>query len=390
MSRERGRRAAAAFAVSSEMRGPVPGRIVSGMPSSVPAAAPPSLETSDVLLAAGVSKPVFSCPWPETRRLARELWADLPNGLEARLYDEPYLGGQDTLHLEFLDAWLDWREPVVGLDLAALPWRYATMGSTEAIRESLALHAMAGTRTERRPTIHVFAGEYEGYAAEGEGYGIHVVRHDRRAYEESLLAHAAPGDRLYVSHPSAIDGSVWAGFPGLVEFVEARLPGVRLMVDLTYVGTVGTSYSVELRSPVVHTVFFSLSKVFGVYYHRVGGALSREPLTGLYGNRWFKNTFSLEFGRRLLRSLDAYTLPRRYAALQARAVAAVAARLGAPCVASDVVLLAHHAWEAGLPPEVAPLRRGDAVRYCLTPALDRLLHDPRGDARAPAHGAPLP
>jgi hypothetical protein len=146
------------------------------------------------------------------------------------------------------------------------------------------------------------------------------------------------------------------------------------MVDLTYVGTVGAPYAVDVRSPVVHTVFFSLSKVFGVYYHRVGGALSRAPLTGLYGNRWFKNTFSLELGRRLLESFPVQAIPRRYAAQQAKAVESVAAKLGVPAVASDVVLLAHHDWREGLPAAVSPLRRGASVRYCLTPALDRLLH----------------
>ena len=334
----------------------------------------PPLETSDALLGAGVSKPVFDCQWPETRRLARQLWAALPEGLASRLYDEPYRGGQDALQEAFLDAWLAWREPVVALDVAALPWRYATMGSTEGIRESLALHAMNGFRAGRAPAIHVFEGEYEGYAAEAEGYGVRVVRHDRRAYEESLPAHAAPGDRLYLSQPSAIDGNVWAGFPRLVAFVEERLPALALMVDLTYVGTVGAPYAVDVRSPVVHTIFFSLSKVFGVYYHRVGGALSRVPLTGLYGNRWFKNTFSLELGRRLLESFPVQAIPRRYGAQQAKAVESVAAKLGVPAVASDVVLLAHHDWREGLPDAVAPLRRGASVRYCLTPALDRLLH----------------
>ena len=363
-----------------------------GSSSSPPSPAAPRqpLETSDVLLAAGVSKPVFDCQWPETRRLVRKLWAALPEGLSDRLYDEPYRGGQDAMQNDFVDAWLAWRAPVVAVDAEAFPWRYATMGSTEGIRESLALHAMHGFRAGgRQPTIHVFEGEYEGYAAEAEGYGVRVVRHDRRAYEESLPAHAAPGDRLYLSQPSAIDGNVWAGFPRLVAFVEERLPALELMVDLTYVGTVGAPYAVDVRSPAVHTIFFSLSKVFGVYYHRVGGALSRAPLTGLYGNRWFKNTFSLELGRRLLESFPVQAIPRRYAAQQAKAVESVAAKLGVPAVASDVVLLAHHEWREGLPDAVAPLRRGPSVRYCLTPALDRLLHASDDAAHHAPHHAPL-
>ena len=59
-------------------------------------------------------------------------------------------------------------------------------------------------------------------------------------------------------------------------------------------------------------------------------------------------------------------------------MSAVRAALAVPAEPSDVVLLAHHGWRDGLPDAVAPLRRGDAVRYCLTPSLDRLLAE-RGD-----------
>lgn len=41
----------------------------------------PPLETTDALLAAGVSRPVFDCRWPETRLVAERLWAALPRGL---------------------------------------------------------------------------------------------------------------------------------------------------------------------------------------------------------------------------------------------------------------------------------------------------------------------
>jgi histidinol-phosphate/aromatic aminotransferase/cobyric acid decarboxylase-like protein len=303
------------------------------------------------------------------------LWAFRPH----ELYDQPYLGAQDDLHETTTLQWRAWVAPVLEIP-DAFGFRYATQGSTEAIRESLALHAISARAAGRQPVIHVFHGEYEGYAAEMESYGGRVVRHDRDEYEDSFAREASAGDRVYLSQPSAIDGNVWTEFPALVAFIEERLPALELMVDLTYVGTVGAPYRIDVRSPVVHTVFFSLSKVFGVYYHRIGGALSREPLTGLYGNRWFKNTFSLELGRRLLESLEVRAVPKRYASLQAEAVASVAARLGVPLVASDVVLLAHHPWTEGLPDVVAPLRRGSSVRYCLTPALDHLLGTSRDDA----------
>ena len=336
----------------------------------------PALETADALLAAGVSRPVFDCRWPETRQIAERLWAALLQGLDRRLYGEPYLGGQDLLHETFLDAWLAWRRGVVAFDAADFPHRYATAGSSEAIRECLAHFAVRRWRDGRAPVLHVLDGEYEGYAAVAEGYGVRVERHDRGRWRETFRRGAGRvggGDLVMLSQPSAIDGNVWADFPAFLAQLEAELPATRVAVDLTYVGTVARPYEIAVGSPLVDTLFFSLSKVFGVYYHRVGGALSRRPMPGIVGTRWFKNSFSLELGRELLAGLPPRAIPGRYAARQSEAAAAVRTALGVPAEPSDVVLLAHHAWRDGLPGVVAPLRRGGAVRYCLTPSLDRLL-----------------
>ena len=220
------------------------------------------METSDVLLAAGVSKPVFSCQWPETRHVAERLWRALPEGLAARLYDAAYLGGQDDAHERFLEQWLRWRREVVSLDDAALPHRYATAGSSEAIRERLAQHAVEHWARSRQPVLHVFDGDYEGYAAVAEGYGTRVERHDRARWRESLgrgSTRVAAGDLLMLSQPSAVDGNLWPEYPELLSHLEAEQPELRVAVDLTYVGSVARSYEVAVTSPVVDTVFFSLS-----------------------------------------------------------------------------------------------------------------------------------
>jgi hypothetical protein len=177
---------------------------------------------------------------------------------------------------------------------------------------------------------------------------------------------------------------LWADFGDFLAQLEAELPDARVAVDLTYVGTVARPYELAVGSPLVDTLFFSLSKVFGVYYHRVGGVLSRRPMPGIVGTRWFKNSFSLELGSELLAGLPPRAIPGRYAARQREATDAVRAALGVPLVPSDVVLLAHHAWRDALPAAVAPLRRGAAVRYCLTPSLDRLLAE-HGNAPALPH-----
>ena len=337
------------------------------------------LETSHALLTAGVSKPVFDCRWPETRAIAARLWNALPGTLAEDLYGAPYLGGQDRLHERFLERWLEWRRELVTFDANALPHRYATAGSSEAIRECIAQHAIERRAAGREPVIHTFDGEYEGYAAYADAYRVRLVRHDRRDWRESLgrlSADAVRGDLMLLSEPSAIDGNLWPEFPAFIAQLEHALPTVRVAVDLTYVGTVARSYTIDVSSRLIDTVFFSLSKVYGVYYHRVGGVLSRAVMPGLVGNRWFKNTFSLELGHELLAAHPARAIPTAYAATQARAAADAGAALGIVLTPSDAVLIAHCTWSDGLPVAVHALRRGQVIRCCLTPSLDRLLFAP--------------
>jgi histidinol-phosphate/aromatic aminotransferase/cobyric acid decarboxylase-like protein len=330
-----------------------------------------ALETPAPLLALGVSKPVFDCRWPLTRERTEALWASRPHAL----YDAPYLGAQDDLHETTTLQWRAWVAPVVAIP-DALGFHYATQGSTEAIRESLALHAIASRAAGRQPVIHVFHGEYEGYAAEMEGYGGRVVRHDRDDYEESLAREASAGDRIYLCQPAAIDGNVWAGYDAFVAFCEARLPEVRVVVDLTYVGAVAREYRVVVDSPVIDVVVASLSKVMGIYYHRVGFAFSRLPLAGLYGNRWFKNTFSLALASDLMtRTGHPYALPRRHQPVQEEVVRELARRTGLPVDASDAVMLATSpATGPAVTDALRTLARGapgrERLRLCLTPALD--------------------
>lgn len=236
-----------------------------------------ALDAPDALLALGVSNPVFDCKWPESRAIVEALWAAKPH----HLTDTPYRGSQDGMETVFLDTWRRWASPIVTAQWDEFPWSYATMGSTEAIRDSLALHMIRSLQSTpaRQPTIHTLDGEYEGYAAEFEGYGGTVIRHDRRDFARSFLASARAGDRVYLSQPSAIDGNVWDGFDAAIAAI-AGCPGVSVAVDLTYVGLVAREFRISLNNLVIDMIFFSLSKVFGVYYHRIGGAFSRTSAGG--------------------------------------------------------------------------------------------------------------
>ena len=268
--------------------------------------------------------------------------------------------------LVFLDAWDAWVTPKVR-GLGELPHCYVTNGSSEAIRETIWNFARLAAAAAKTATLHVFAGEYEGYAAYARAAGVAIVTHDRERWSEADYAPSAL-HRWYVSQPSAIDGNTWAEFPIFVAAMTER--GVEVAVDLAYVGATPELPTIDLAAPNVPHVFFSLSKVFGVFYHRAGGVLSRSPLLGLEGNKWFKNVFSLYLGTSLIRETASPTmLPTKYRAVQVEACRMLTERHGVPLTPSDVILLA----SSSPGPYPAAFRRGAGYRFCLTPMMDRLL-----------------
>ncbi|HUQ81157.1 MAG TPA: hypothetical protein VM076_08470 [Gemmatimonadaceae bacterium] len=294
--------------------------------------------------------------------MTRRLWAEQPD----ILFEAAYEDSQDAAHVAFIDAWRAWVAPEVH-GLSDFKYQYVTNGSSEAIRESIWSLAKAGDARVNGSQLHVFAGEYEGYAAYARAAGVTVLAHDRARWREIELA-PNTAHCWYVSQPSAIDGNVWTDLAEFLPAMAAR--GGDVAVDLAYVGATDTRPTIDLALPNVPYVFFSLSKVFGLFYHRVGGVLSRAPMLGLEGNKWFKNMFSLYLGTSLLReSPTPATLPAKYRPVQAEACRILTERHGIPLVASDVILL------ASSPPGIYPsaFRRGPGFRWCLTPTMDRLL-----------------
>lgn len=329
----------------------------------------PSLPSSTPLLDLGICQPVISWIYPETRQTISELWRSEPHWL----YQGAHTSWQDSFHQEFLDSWRLWAKPAVTIP-DDFSFAYATAGSTEAIRESLA--QIAATTRGR---IHIFHGEYEGFAEMAKAYGLTVIRHDRAHYVKSLTETLRPGDAFYISQPSAINGYTWSEFPTWLAFMEATCPKVRVLVDLCYLGSSSRPKRLALNHPNIHTIFFSLSKVFGVYYHRVGGVFSRTPLPGLCGNIWFKNMFSLHLGQNLLSRFPLAFLPTKYLASQHFAVAQVSSHLGIELQPSQALLLAQTSISdpTTLPESLRPLWRGTPgssgwLRVCLTPTLDKL------------------
>jgi hypothetical protein len=341
-----------------------------------------------------VTTTVYSMLWPETRALVRRCMTQEADQMLAR-HDHAHTKRQDAMHEAFFDAWLSFAATGVNFPASSFPERYPTAGSSEAIREII---RQAGWKQQ---DLVVFDGEYEGYEAIAAAQGTRIHRVCRARWQEQLrewMNTGAPwghgGAQWWISQPSAIDGNQWNEFATWLESLGVWFPDCQVWVDLTYVGAARQSSVIDLsHAPNVAGVVFSLSKVMGAYYRRIGGCFARDPVEGLWANRWFKNLDSLYLGQRWCeQSKDARTLGASRFQLQCRALETVLSSLGDGGWSeagilwqpSDVALLIHARnptlsapdalfpfWEAS--------RRGsnEAVsrRLCLTPILTKMLED---------------
>jgi hypothetical protein len=310
-----------------------------------------------------ITRTVYSLYYPETRSVVDSLWGERHH----EWYERAYEKRQDAMHVEFLDTWRAWS----GLSLGdAFPHAYPTSGASEPIKDLLLPPAR----------LHVFAGDYEGYSAIARERGMHVVVHPRAADVPHVARTGdfSSGDQFWISNPSAIDGCAWPELDAFIDAMRAHAPGVRIFLDATYIGATKTKVVMEpARHTNVAAVVFSLSKPMGVYYHRVGGCMSRTPIGTLWGNLWFKNLFSLKLGTALMKKYGVTELPSKYAAIQARVLEAGIAQGLAPAEAraSDVVLLAHAKLTGESAKRWAELERAPgAQRFCLTPGMDEIVN----------------
>ncbi len=306
----------------------------------------------------GVSKTVYALYYPEVRRIVEEFASDFPH----HMYEEAWTKKQDEYHKPFVDGYKKWANPIV--TFPKFKFSYPTNGSSEAIRESLALYSATG----RSSTIHIFKGEYEGYEAVAAGYNLSVIRHDRDDWEK--IAHCfSAGEQFYISQPSAIDGNVWKNYNKWMRYMLKTHPQIDIMLDLCYVGCVPTKFKVKANYSNIAAIFFSLSKAFGVYYHRIGGVYSRNEIPGLWGNIWFKNLASLEIGRRLIEAYGPYDIAKKYYPHKLAVIAAMNQKeelKDTPIQSSDVILLGNSVSNGELSEF---MKRDKVARWCLTSGL---------------------
>lgn len=222
-------------------------------------------------------------------------------------FHRPWENNMMRVSDDFFNAWLNWVQPVVrGINSPAFKHKYPTAGSSEGVREVISSAIRA------KQSIVILEGEYEGYAAYCNSAEGNLIVLARNQYEQQIKN--LPDNCLFVvSNPNSLDGNVLGSAAEIIDLLNVLKPAAQVLVDLTYVGTVHhVNYQIDLTSPNIHYVCFSLSKPFGVYYHRIGGMFSKSPLLGLYGNAWFKNITSLLLGTKLMTDFSVAELPATY------------------------------------------------------------------------------
>ncbi|MEZ6133325.1 MAG: hypothetical protein R3C53_00305 [Pirellulaceae bacterium] len=340
---------------------------------------------NQILQAASVSRIVYALVMPETEQVVdnvldgRDCEAKVGREAYHRMFREAWTQKQDAMHEEFFETWKNWASPVLQFDPQQFAFQYPTGGASEALRESIHAYAARARREGFTPRLHLFEGEYEGYAAYAAAAGIETCSHNRHDWQQAI-ERLTPHDQFYLSQPSAIDGMVWDAYDQFMQQLVARSPGTELMLDVTYVGCVARKFSIDASYPNIPAIFFSLSKPAGVYYHRIGGMLARDEYPGLFGNKWFKNLTSLKIGTEFMRRYSVCELPTRYRSVQVQVVEEVNQELGLTLMPADVMLLA-----IGQPSPTASelesfLQRGSVgeqcVRVCLTPRMAHVI-DPK-------------
>jgi histidinol-phosphate/aromatic aminotransferase/cobyric acid decarboxylase-like protein len=286
---------------------------------------------------------------PEVRDVESELARRYPH----EVYLKPLTPDLDDFHKQTLETYLGKFGPVLrGLD--DYRWRYPTAGSSEGI-----FHILASIKSKHPDaTIYTLKGEYEGYKEYSKPLGLRTV--EVREVSEAKV----PG-YWFISNPSARDGNV-IGDAFINEICDA---GHKVVYDATYVGCIPRTV-MDVSNKSIIAVLASMSKPFGMFYYRVGFAFLRDEMGSLYGNKWFKNIFSLIAAGRVIEKFGPDVLVPKYKRMQREVVDELKSRTGLPILASDVFLIATVDRKAATKEQLAQVatwKRGDEYRICLTP-----------------------
>jgi histidinol-phosphate/aromatic aminotransferase/cobyric acid decarboxylase-like protein len=306
------------------------------------------------------TKTVYSICYPETKEC---LQAFLQNPDIHTWYQETWSKKQDSIHHEFFEQWKNWVSPAIDINWLKFNHSYPTAGSSEAIREQIVYLNSKGKN------IVVFEGEYEGYEAISGAVGQKVKKIKREFYFAELMDLDKETDVFFISQPSSIDGNFWLDFDSFM--TNTNKLGISVYVDLAYVGASIQAKKLNLDYPNIEGIFFSLSKVYGVYYHRIGGVFLKKPNSLLYGNMWFKNIFAMKYGQSLMAKYPIHYFDDKLSLIQDEALEHLAEY---SLKKSDVYIIAttkneEKDWQQ----EYIRNRNNPDIRVCLSPLMEKLL-----------------
>lgn len=262
--------------------------------------------------------------------------------------------GLDEFEKPFIERYTDFFG-----DLAwdQFPHRYVTAGSSEALFKLMAEWA---TVDYGMVDIYQLEGEYQGYQAYADSLFVPLT-----TVKDYMLPEMPPG-LVFLSNPSARDGNLLS-HDLFTKIVERH----KVVLDVAYLGLT-RHLNFNIDHPNILAVVTSMSKPFGLYYHRIGICFSRMEIKSLYGNRWFKNLNSIMVGEAVLKAMQAIYLDDRNAfdclqqrLLEYQARAMSDAGLAGFASRSDVPLLCHSKTNNSQMDDA--FKRGDRWRYCLTP-----------------------
>src|SRR4051794_32257499 len=231
--------------------------------------------------AIGVSRTVYGYLYPEVEEVMARTFRD-PKLIE--IQRRGYTQRQDPMGQSFIDTYTGWTRDILNIDADRFRFVYPSAGSAEAIRESIAVQA-TGNRARDKTTLHMFDGDYEGYVAYARAHGVTIALHERDGYTESLRT-VGPGDTFYISQPSAIDGNLWGGHARFMAGLDPPQPTPAVCVDLASLAPLGKGNAgIAPHFKNTGGLFFTLSKPFGFFSHRMGALFSDGEGPSLYANR---------------------------------------------------------------------------------------------------------
>lgn len=256
----------------------------------------------------------------------------------------------DELHVPVIERIKNVHNQVItGLD--GYNYAYPTHGSSQALFATMAEWKAQGDIT----SIAVLDGEYEGYSAYATNLRIPINK-----YVSLEDAKPTPGEMWFVSNPSALDGN-WVSDEIWDEFTSS---GNQIVYDAAYAGLTH-GRTVDVSSPNIRAVLTSPSKQFGVFrYRNTGVAYSRDPVSSMYGTKWFKDVPALLDTLKLYETFSMSDLPQTYRPVQKIICQALSELAEGETTPSDVLLLAHG--QKLRQPTMQKFKRANGFRFGLT------------------------